>query len=419
MVWAIQARSSTISRRTIRTKSGSSWNSYQKSSWDGFKNYESMNFREEDWSKIRTLLMNSRPEFRNYRMTSIVWMTWEIFKDTESVRSEPSHVPSQPALFPSQRDPGWLPRRNNQPPDIWNSQGIWWNVCANPRASSSSHYLGELNLWISNVTKDTFVLTRTVRSVTCGERQIPDTVLNPRFWTGPSAGNSFEGRFSNNCGADQWRLQISELHFDKFVTPTTFAWWTIRFKSEVCICSQFLTEAVLWIKDVEMVESVDDLKSSRSTKRNSRSRLWVARREHCFSTEQNHPEYPLQEKGQSGENESSNRKPFLSRNTDCLFDLRILPGQWCQWFCRKLCRLIYSCGSRWWYSGIRFKMGRESFIYDTNPIWGHLGKFQLIENTRLWETQDRIGTVQYWDSSEEGRTWLSQIEDDGKNTYRA
>ena len=37
-----------------------------------FKNYESMNFREEDRSKIRTLLMNSRPEFRNYKIKSIV-----------------------------------------------------------------------------------------------------------------------------------------------------------------------------------------------------------------------------------------------------------------------------------------------------------------------------------------------------------
>ena len=32
--------------------------------------------------------------------------------------------------------------------------------------------------------------------------------------------------------------------------------------TEVCTCSQFLTEAMLWIKEV--VESVDDLKSSRS-----------------------------------------------------------------------------------------------------------------------------------------------------------
>ena len=37
-------------------------------------------FREEDWSKIRTLFMNSRPEFRNYWMKSNVWMTREIVK---------------------------------------------------------------------------------------------------------------------------------------------------------------------------------------------------------------------------------------------------------------------------------------------------------------------------------------------------
>ena len=115
--------------------------------------------------------------------------------------------------------------------------------------------------------EDTLVLTSTGQQVTCGERQIPDTVLTPRFQPGPSAGNSFdpkEGRFFKNYGADQQRLQISELLFDKFPTPTTFACWKISFKTEVCTCSQFPTDAMLWIKEVEMVESVDDLKSSRS-----------------------------------------------------------------------------------------------------------------------------------------------------------
>ena len=45
-----------------------------------FKNYESMNFREEDRLKIKTLLMNSRPEFRIYRMKLIVWMIREFLK---------------------------------------------------------------------------------------------------------------------------------------------------------------------------------------------------------------------------------------------------------------------------------------------------------------------------------------------------
>ena len=191
------------------------------------------------------------------------------FKDAESVRSGPSHVPSQPALLPLCRDPGGLLSRNNHPPDIWNSQGISGNVFANPRASSSSLYPGGFNPWISNVTEDTLVLTSTGRPVTFGECQIPDTVLIPRLQSGPSAENSFdpeEGKFLNNYGADKQRLQISELHFDKFPTPTTFACWKIRFKTEVCICSQFPTEALLWVKEVKMVESVDDLKSSRSIK---------------------------------------------------------------------------------------------------------------------------------------------------------
>ena len=50
------------------------------------------------------------------------------FKDAKSLRSGPSHVPSQPALLPPHRDPGGLLSRNIQPPDIWNSQGISGNV---------------------------------------------------------------------------------------------------------------------------------------------------------------------------------------------------------------------------------------------------------------------------------------------------
>ena len=98
------------------------------------------------------------------------------------------------------------------------------------------------------------------------ENQTP--VQDQRCQLGPSARNSVvpsEGGFSKNYGADQQRLQISDLHFDKFPTPA-FACWKIRFKTEVCTCSQFLTEAVLWIKEVELVDSVDDVKSSLSVR---------------------------------------------------------------------------------------------------------------------------------------------------------
>ena len=48
--------------------------------------------------------------------------------------------------------------------------------------------------------------------------------------------------------------------------PATFACWKMRFKIKICICSHFPTEAMLWVKEVEMVDSVDDLRFSSSTR---------------------------------------------------------------------------------------------------------------------------------------------------------
>ena len=192
-------------------------------------------------------------------------MIREIFKDAESVRSGLSHVPSQPASFPPHPIPeGMLsrslgmPSRKNAPPSIWDTHGISGNVFADPTASSSARCLQESNPWSSNVSEHT-------SPHVISESQAP--AQDQRCQSGPSAGNSVvpsEGGFSKNYGADQQRLQISDLHFDKFPTPATFACWKIRFKTEVCTCSQFHTEAMLWIKEVEMVESVDELRSSSS-----------------------------------------------------------------------------------------------------------------------------------------------------------
>ena len=83
------------------------------------------------------------------------------FKDAESVRSGPSHVPSQPALFPLYRDSGGLLSRNNQPPDIWNLQGKIGKRFLQIHERLLSPHPGDFNPWISDETED-------------GERQIPD-----------------------------------------------------------------------------------------------------------------------------------------------------------------------------------------------------------------------------------------------------
>ena len=147
------------------------------------------------------------------------------FKDAEAVRSGLSHVTSQLALLRLCRDPGGLLSRNDKPPDIWDTHGTSGNVFANPTASSSAPFPQRINPWIFNVSEHT-------SPHVMSESQSP--FQDQRCQSGPSARNSFdpqEGRFSKGYGADQQRLQISDLHFDKFPTPTTFACWKIRYKN--------------------------------------------------------------------------------------------------------------------------------------------------------------------------------------------
>ena len=134
------------------------------------------------------------------------------------------------------------------------------------------------------------------------ESQTPNTALDPRCQSGPSARNSLvpsERRLSKNYGSDQQRLQISDLHFDKFPNPATFACWKIRFMTEVCICSQFPSEALLWIKEVEMVQSVDDLKSSCSIRGTQGPYFEVLDRKIASALNRIIHNKPLQEKDQS------------------------------------------------------------------------------------------------------------------------
>ena len=191
------------------------------------------------------------------------------FQDAKSVRSGNSHVTSQPMLFPKHPIPEGLlrpsfvsPRRKEGLPDTWDTPGISGNDFANPQASSSAPYPQELNPWRK-------IIEEPLHMSTAEKSERPEQYQDLRCQSGPSAKDSVifsGGDSSKNYGADQQRLQISDLHFDKFPTPATFACWKIRFKTEVCTCSQFPMEAMQWIKEVELVDSVDELRSSSSAR---------------------------------------------------------------------------------------------------------------------------------------------------------
>ena len=174
------------------------------------------------------------------------------FQDAESVRSGNSHVTSQPGyslnILPFE---GMLrlsfvsPRRRDGPPNSWDTPGISGKVFANPQASSSAPYPQELNSPWKKTIQEPLHMSTAEKSDSQERNQ------DLRCQSGPSAKDSVifsGGDSSKNYGADEQRLQISDLHFDKFPTPATCACWKIRFKTEVCTCSQFPTEAMQWIK---------------------------------------------------------------------------------------------------------------------------------------------------------------------------
>ena len=97
------------------------------------------------------------------------------------------------------------------------------------------------------------------------ENRLRDTIPMPAFARRPSSMSSLlPVEIPQNSVVGQHRQQISELEFDKFPTPSTLLCWKTRFKNQVTTCSDFPSEAMLWIKKVEMCDSLDELKSSRS-----------------------------------------------------------------------------------------------------------------------------------------------------------
>ena len=113
-----------------------------------------------------------------------------------------------------------------------------------------------------------------------------------------------------------WQREARQIHH------TSNVCWKMRFKTEVCTCSQFPTEAMLWIKEVELVDSVDggiqipkvEVLDARIASALNRIIL-ISHFKRRVSVE---------------EMKAQKRGPFPSWKTDRLPDLRVLPGHWSQ-----------------------------------------------------------------------------------------
>ena len=139
-----------------------------------------------------------------------------------------------------------------------------------------------------------------------------------------------EGAYPQNYMVEQLRNQVSEMHFEKYSDPSTFQCWKTNFKTVVCSCSSFLTEAMWWMKEVEMVGSVDDLEISQSIGGHKFQKFEMLDAKIASTLKKIILNFYFKKKVNLEERKGADARPISQRKTDCLHDLRILPGHWSQ-----------------------------------------------------------------------------------------
>ena len=176
-----------------------------------------------------------------------------------------SHVSSQPTRIPSPRSMLSCDKRLQL--DTWNRSGSQENVFATSRSTLESlqtPYRGIHPFMTHNAAGEAPALVSTGALVARGEERFGNTIPMPMSACEPSTMRSLSPvDISQSSMVGQQRKQFSELQFDKFPTPSSFLYWKIRFKSQMTTCSDFPSGAMLWIKEVEMVDSLDEIESSR------------------------------------------------------------------------------------------------------------------------------------------------------------
>ena len=175
-----------------------------------------------------------------------------------------------------------------------------------------------LHFWNQSATDENPVRDGTGKRVAKSDQRSRETIPTPRFARKPSTMKSFfpaEGSHPQKYVAEQQRLHPC---------------WKIRSKTQVSACSGS-PSAAMWYgsKKVDMVESVDDLKSSRSIPgyiHFPNFEMLDARIASALNKIIQNSYF--KKKVSLGGTESSERKSVPSRKTGRSHDLRLLPGYW-------------------------------------------------------------------------------------------
>ena len=299
------------------------------------KRCELTNSPGTNWEKVTPVHKSSLHKYKSGRKECFLFGSRE-FQDVASICcGKLSHIPSQPAVVPSpcamlSRDQSWRP-------DTWNLLGTSGNVFDSPRAvikSSSTPYQGTLHSWNQSATDGNPVRDNAEKSVAGSEERNRETT--PRIARKPSAMNSFflSSRKVTPTEWRGWSTKTSDLGASIWQIPHTVnvSMLEEKIQDPRSACSGSPSEGTLWIKEVEMVDSVDDSKSSRSMQGYHFPHFEMLDARVASALNKIIQNSYFKKKGQSGGTESSEIGSSPSRKTDRLHDLRLLLGCWRSWY---------------------------------------------------------------------------------------
>ena len=226
--------------------------------WRELKNYESTNSLYKNWKEVMRQYKGLLHKCRKCKSRWIPWMIHKNYKKWNRITAVNQQRFQVFVLC-------WA-ATNACHFDTWNASGPQENVFGNqcsPFDSSPNHCQGIHHSTTPGVPGSIPVHIGTGTPVARDEDKNRGTIPMPTFARRPSTMNSFlPVDIPQNSMVGQQRQQISELQFDKFPTPSTFLCWKKRFKNQVTTCFDFPSEAMLWIKEVGMVDSLDEFTSS-------------------------------------------------------------------------------------------------------------------------------------------------------------
>ena len=316
-------RSTTSSWTVIEAKLGSSRGSWWKPQWNGRIEEVSEFYLRHDCEKkiirgsgysIGTYWPSTGIAERNrlygwFERFSICWISTQWIAP----------------LWQSMIGRSWgMPSRTDEPPGIWDTWYIGERFCKSICFLFSTLFAGIVTIGFSNI--------RTYLLLTSGSQAVKNGIQTPvlvqRCQSEPSPKSSVIP-FERDSSKDPW------------CRPTTTAdlrssFRQIHHANNICLLEDdssltsvhvhnFLQKFCGGSKRWKWLSQCMIKKNFLICMRNSNARF-CSRCEDCISNEQQ----------------------FLSWKTDCLRDLRVLPGHWSQWFCRDFCPPTYCCSSKWW-----------------------------------------------------------------------